>query len=92
MFFVIVAIALPSRSTLVVAGIALPICFAIELSQLYHAPWIDAIRRTLAGALVLGHGFLWSDLACYVAGVMFGASLETLVRWSGGEDGHRMSG
>ena len=46
------------------------------MSQLYHAPWIDAIRDTLPGALVLGYGFLWSDLACYAAGVALGAGVE----------------
>ena len=34
----------------------------VEESQLYHASWIDSIRGTTLGALVLGHGFLWSDL------------------------------
>ena len=41
---------------------------AVELSQLYHAPWIDSIRQTTLGGLILGFGFLWSDLACYAVG------------------------
>lgn len=47
------------------------LCFAwgIEFSQLYHAPWIDAVRSTTIGHLVLGTGFLWSDLICYAAGI-----------------------
>ena len=49
---------------------------AIELSQLYHAPWIDSIRQTTLGGLILGFGFLWSDLACYAAGVGVGIILE----------------
>ena len=53
----------------------------IELSQLYHAPWIDAIRRTRLGGLVLGYGFLWSDLACYAVGVVCGAFAELLIGW-----------
>lgn len=52
--------------------------FAIELSQLYHAPWIDAVRHTRIGGLVLGFGFLWSDLACYAAGIALAAALD---RW-----------
>lgn len=48
---------------------ALTFCFLIEFSQLYHAPWIDAIRHTRLGGLVLGFGFLWSDLVCYLVGV-----------------------
>jgi hypothetical protein len=52
---------------------SLAFAFAIECSQLFHAEWIDAIRATTLGALVLGHGFLWSDLACYTVGVATGA-------------------
>lgn len=39
-------------------------------SQLYHAPWIDSIRATSLGGLVLGFGFLVSDLICYTCGVL----------------------
>jgi hypothetical protein len=55
-------------------------CFAltIELSQLYHAPWINEIRHTLLGGLVLGQGFLWSDLACYAVGITLGVLFD---RW-----------
>jgi len=49
---------------------------AVELSQLYHAPWIDTVRQTAPGHLVLGQGFVWSDLACYAAGVALGACAE----------------
>ena len=59
-------------------GCAAVFSVAIETSQLYHAPWIDAIRRTRPGALVLGYGFLWSDLACYAAGVALATAVERL--------------
>ena len=49
---------------------ALTFCFLIEFSQLYHAPWIDQIRSNRLGGLVLGFGFLWSDLGCYLVGVV----------------------
>lgn len=55
---------------------ALGIAFAVELSQLYHAPWIDGIRVTTLGGLVLGFGFLWTDLVCYAVGVGIGMSLD----------------
>jgi Protein of unknown function (DUF2809) len=60
-----------------VAALAVSISFVVEFSQLYHAPWIDAVRGTTIGALVLGQGFLWSDLVCYVAGV----GLAAIVDW-----------
>ena len=56
---------------------ALLFCFAIEFSQLYQAPWINDLRHTLFGRLVLGQGFLWSDLLCYVLGVGIGVIIDT---------------
>ena len=41
----------------------------VEISQCYHAPWIDSLRRTFPGAIVLGTTFQWMDLACYGAGL-----------------------
>jgi hypothetical protein len=56
---------------------ALIFCFAIEFSQLYKAPWINELRHTLFGRLVLGEGFLWSDLLCYVVGVGIGLGIDS---------------
>jgi hypothetical protein len=51
------------------------VCFAwfVEFLQLYHAPWIDAIRTTRPGQLVLGSSFNSPDLIAYVAGIAVGA-------------------
>lgn len=48
---------------------ALLFSYCIEISQLYQADWVNAIRGTTLGALVLGHGFLWSDMVCYTIGI-----------------------
>jgi hypothetical protein len=48
------------------------------VSRLYHAPWIDSLRQIRVAALLLGHGFLWSDLVCYGVGVGVGALAESL--------------
>lgn len=63
-------------STARLSAAALVTAYAVELSQLYRAPWIDALRESRVGALVLGQGFLWSDLVCYAAGVALGAILD----------------
>jgi len=55
---------------------ALLFSYLIEISQLYHAVWIDSIRETTMGALVLGHGFLWTDILCYSIGVGIGYLIE----------------
>lgn len=66
---------LPMRWVAVTAGL---FSLAVELSQLYHAAWIDRLRQIRFAALVLGHGFLWSDLVCYGVGVSVGALAESL--------------
>jgi glycopeptide antibiotics resistance protein len=43
--------------------------FFIEFSQLYQAAWINEIRSTTLGALVLGRGFLIVDLIRYLFGI-----------------------
>ena len=59
-----------------VAILALLVCFAIELSQLYHESWIDNIRANRLGGLILGSGFLYSDLLSYSIGVTGAFLLE----------------
>jgi hypothetical protein len=54
------------------AGSALLISYAVEFSQLYHAPWIDAVRATTLGHLVLGSAFSWRDLLAYTVGAGMG--------------------
>jgi hypothetical protein len=55
---------------------SLSFCFFIEFSQLYHSPTIDLIRKNNFAALILGRGFLWSDLACYFLGICLAFSFE----------------
>lgn len=50
----------------------------VELSQLAHPAWLDALRQLPGVALLLGYDFVASDLACYAAGVLLGAAIDTL--------------
>jgi hypothetical protein len=59
-----------------IAIISLIICYAIEFSQLYKAEWIDKLRHTLFGKLVLGDTFLWGDLLSYTIGIGLGIFVE----------------
>ena len=76
MVFLIIGILFNKRSSLFVAGTAMFISGAIELSQLYQAPWINSIRNTTIGGLILGFGFLWSDIICYLVGISLGLLIE----------------
>ncbi|EPC8417673.1 MULTISPECIES: ribosomal maturation YjgA family protein [Bacillus cereus group] len=70
----------PKIDTKKVAFISLLFCYGIEVSQLYHAEWIDSIRATTLGGLVLGYGFLWSDIVAYTIGVGIGMFCEFMLR------------
>lgn len=59
--------------------LALLFCFSIEFSQLYQSEWINTIRATTLGGLVLGFGFKFSDLIAYSVGVVMSASLKSLL-------------
>lgn len=61
-----------------IAIISLIFSFGIEISQLYQAQWINTIRESTFGSLVLGHGFLFSDLICYTFGILIGVVFEYL--------------
>lgn len=53
--------------------------YGIEISQLYQANWINEIRNTLIGSLILGRGFLFSDLICYTVGIFIGIIIDKLI-------------
>jgi hypothetical protein len=78
--FLAIGILFPRWSTMRVCVTALLFAFAIELSQLYHSPWVNQIRHTMLGGFILGYGFLWSDLLCYVVGISIGCTLEMLLK------------
>jgi len=83
--FLLIGLLMRTASTRSVAILAMALSVLVEVSQVYHAPWIDSIRRTTLGGLILGYGFLWSDLACYALGVGLGALTERAwVRFTNG--------
>jgi hypothetical protein len=52
-------------------------CFSIEILQLVQIDWLIAIRKTTLGHYILGEGFLWSDLLCYIIGTL----IAFLIDW-----------
>ncbi|MDC0741128.1 ribosomal maturation YjgA family protein [Polyangium mundeleinium] len=76
MSFWLVGLFVPACRTAAASVVALLFCYAIEASQLYHAPWVDAIRATRLGGLALGYGFHVMDLIYYAVGVSAGAGIE----------------
>jgi Protein of unknown function (DUF2809) len=60
----------PTLSAQKTGLLSLLFTYSIEISQLCQAAWLNSLRHTLLGGLVLGFGFLWSDLVMYFLGIM----------------------
>ncbi|MCD8518348.1 MAG: DUF2809 domain-containing protein [Flavobacterium sp.] len=58
--------------------LSLLLCFVIEILQLIQIDWLVAIRKTTLGHYILGEGFLWIDLLCYVVGTLMAYYLDKL--------------
>lgn len=78
MIFFLFGLIFRTRETKWVSVGALLFSFSIEISQLYHSQWIDLLRKTWIGGLVLGYGFLWSDLVSYTVGIGAGVLIERI--------------
>jgi Protein of unknown function (DUF2809) len=89
--FLTLGFVFPAAPTWRIAAATLAISYSVEFSQFYQADWINRIRQTLPGRLLLGSGFLKSDLACYTIGVAIGAAAESLFRRKPGLDTGRDS-
>lgn len=76
MIFFLLGLFFPTTHSLKLTLLAIIFCFLIEISQLYQAEWINAMRNTRLGGLLLGYGFLWSDLISYLVGGLLGFSIE----------------
>lgn len=79
MVFLLLGLFFPAVNVWKRAALALAISFAVEFSQIYHAPWIDRIRARPLGAMILGSTFVWMDLVNYAAGVGLGLGLDWLM-------------
>ena len=52
----------------------------VELFKLIHTPWLDALRLTLPGILLLGRIFSWWDILAYWAAIGVGALVDARIR------------
>lgn len=66
----------PSTSTRNITALAFATSCLVEFSQLYQAPWLNSIRSTTLGHLVLGSTFSWFDIVAYAVGVLVGALIH----------------
>lgn len=76
MVFLLFGMAMPKASSARLAVLALGVSFFVEFSQLWQGSWINSVRHTRIGHLVLGSAFGWYDLIAYSAGVLVGYTAE----------------
>lgn len=61
------------------ALVALLISYAVEFGKFYHGAWLEALRNSVLGHLVLGYAFSAANLLCYTIGVVLGFVIDV---WS----------
>ena len=76
MAFLLIALAASHRSRKSIALIAASIAIGVELFRLVRAPWLDAFRLTLPGALLLGRIFSPWNMLAYGVGIVLAMGLD----------------
>jgi hypothetical protein len=70
------ALMLQNMGTFKVGIATLLFTYSIEISELFHPPWLEYLRSIKLFALVLGYTFLWTDIVAYTLGISTGALIE----------------
>jgi hypothetical protein len=55
---------------------ALVFCYFIEITQFNQSDWLNDLRHTTLGGLILGFDFLWSDILMYTLGIIAAAWMD----------------
>lgn len=77
--YALVRVCIPKARIQTVVLIAAAISLAVELSQLVDVTWLNNLRQNTVVRLLIGHGFLWSDLVAYAVGIAIAAMVELLI-------------
>ncbi|RAW12237.1 DUF2809 domain-containing protein [Paenibacillus taichungensis] len=59
-----------NRSKELALIVSLLFSWAVECSQMIQIAWLNEVRSTMLGALILGRGFLVMDLLRYAVGIL----------------------
>jgi len=79
-FFAFFRMLFPHKRNWEIALLTFDFSCLIELSQLWHTVWLEKIRSTFFGGLLLGFGFRYSDLFCYFSGSFLGLLIFSLCK------------
>ena len=79
MIYWVLVIARPKTRPLLLTWVAGGIALLVELQRLYHAAWLDALRGSLPGILLLGRFFSVWDIVAYWLAIAAVALLDGFV-------------
>ncbi len=82
MVYCLVGLLRPGWQTIALMLVASCIAVGVEVSQLWHTPWLDALRQTRLGVLLIGRYFAWADILAYLAGIAAAAGVDRLFGYS----------
>ena len=77
----VAALIWPRGSALMIALWVFGITCLLECMQLWHAPFLEAIRSNFLGRTLIGIAFKWSDFPYYVLGSASGWGMLRLIQW-----------
>lgn len=80
LIYILIGMALPRLRPSLVLITATLITWMVEVSQLWHTAWFDAVRRTTLGTLALGGTFSFGDLGWYLLGTVTAALVEQAIQ------------
>jgi Protein of unknown function (DUF2809) len=81
MVYFLVALVRPDVGSGRKLAVAVAIALSVELSRLYHSPWLDQFRTTAAGAILLGRIFSPWNMVAYAIGALTIGVFDS--RWIG---------
>ncbi|WP_294343881.1 DUF2809 domain-containing protein [uncultured Clostridium sp.] len=77
--YLFIAFIFKKISAINISVISMLICSCFSISNLCEIPWVDNIKNTSIGLFILGNSFVYTDLICYLVGVILGFVLEMLL-------------
>ena len=60
-------------------GFVLAATCGLEFLQLWHPPFLESVRATRPGAMLLGTTFLWEDFPAYFVGALAAWALSAFI-------------
>jgi hypothetical protein len=79
LIYILIGIAWPRLRPSLTLIAATSLTWLVEVSQLWHTAWFDAVRQTTLGALALGGTFSFGDLGWYLLGTVTATLVEQAI-------------